>query len=294
MNQETGILYLCPTPIGNLEDITFRVLKTLKNVDVIAAEDTRVTRKLLNYYEIKTPTTSYFEHNKQEKGPELISLMQNGKNIALVTDAGTPGISDPGEDLVKKAIEAQIKVVPLPGPVAAVCALVGSGLSTERFVFEGFLPRKNKDRKQILTELIDETRTIILYESPYRLIQTLQDLMEYLGNRFIVVARELTKVHEEFIRGTIADVINRFNEVKPRGEIIILIEGNKSETKEQRCKNCTISDEMDITDLTKELQSKLELYLGKGLSRNKALKKAAEEFGISKNEAYDILLNQDN
>jgi len=214
LQERYGTLYLCPTPIGNLEDITLRALKILKRVDFIAAEDTRVTVKLLNHYEIKTPLISYHEHNQRQKGPEIIQLLLNGKNVALVTDAGTPGISDPGEDLVKLAVAEEIPVVPLPGAVAAICALVASGLSTERFVFEGFLPRKPKDRNQRLRLIATEPRTIVFYEAPHRILKTLEYLREALGNRKISVAREITKLHEEFFRGTIEQGLSPYNCVK--------------------------------------------------------------------------------
>jgi len=300
---ENGTLYLCPTPIGNLEDITLRALRILKEVDLIAAEDTRVTRKLLNHYDIKIPLVSYHEHNKREKGPEIISMLQQGKNIALVTDAGTPGISDPGEDLVRLAVEAGIAVVPLPGPAAAICALTASGLPCERFVFEGFLPRKKKERTERLRELSGETRTIVLYEAPHRLTKTLEELGQALGNRSIAVAREMTKVHEEFFRGAISGAAARFASTPPRGELVLVIEGKKPG---ERKKNAAFRTGepphpedpqnqspagagRDRHDIKRSLKDRFEYYTSMGYSRKEALKNAAAEAGISRNEAYDML-----
>ncbi|MGI5859594.1 MAG: 16S rRNA (cytidine(1402)-2'-O)-methyltransferase [Tepidanaerobacteraceae bacterium] len=286
-----GTLYLCPTPIGNLEDITLRALRILKEVDLIAAEDTRVTIKLLNHFEIKTPLTSYHEHNKRTQGPNLISFLQEGENIALVTDAGTPGLSDPGEDLVKDAAKSGIKVVPLPGAAAAICALVASGLSTERFVFEGFLPKKARDRKQRLAELITEQRTLIFYEAPHRMIKTLKALQNTLGDRRVVIAREMTKIHEEFIRGTIKEVMERFNCEPPRGEMVIVVEGANSEQKSSQVwENGVIEHELSRRDLINKLQSIMQKKMTEGLTNKQALKKAAVELGLSRNQAYELLL----
>lgn len=300
-----GILYLCPTPIGNMEDITLRAIRVLKEVDFIAAEDTRVTRKLLNHYEIKTPLISYHEHNKREKGPEIISLLEEGKNIALVTDAGTPGISDPGEDLVKLAVEAGIKVVPLPGAAAAICALVASGLSTERFVFEGFLPRKTRERRERLAEMAAESRTMVVYEAPHRLLKTLEDLRQTLGDRSIAVAREMTKVHEEFFRGTVKQALEQFTQFPPRGELVLVVEGRKDTVKTKAITSRTdilIPEDpenkspagtgLDRNDIKIYLREKLEYYSSMGYSRKEALKKTAAEAGISRNEAYDILFRE--
>lgn len=301
-----GTLYLCPTPIGNLEDITLRAIRVLKEVDFIAAEDTRVTRKLLNHYDIKTPLVSYHEHNKREKGPEIISLLEEGKNIALVTDAGTPGISDPGEDLVRLAVEAGIAVEPLPGAAAAICALVASGISTGRFVFEGFLPRKKKERTERLKELSAETRTIVLYEAPHRLLKTLKDLGQALGDRSIAIAREMTKVHEEFFRGTVTDAVARFTRTPPRGELVMVIEGRKDDVEtntvtfptdtashpENPENKSPAGTGLDRKDIKIYLREKLEYYTSMGYSRKEALKKTAAEAGISRNEAYDILFRE--
>lgn len=288
-----GTLYLCPTPIGNLEDITLRALRILREVDLIAAEDTRVTIKLLNHFEIKTALISYHEHNKKIQGPKLISLLQEGKNIALVTDAGTPGLSDPGEDLVKDAAKAGINVVPLPGAAAAICALVSSGLSTERFVFEGFLPKKARERKQRLSELVSEERTLVFYEAPHRMIKTLKALKDTLGNRPVTIAREMTKVHEEFIRGTIEDAIQRFATESPRGEMVIVVEGaNTEQQSAQDPRNAVIKPVLSDGELADKLQSIIQQKMAEDLSKKQALKKAAEELGLSRNQAYELLIKE--
>jgi len=288
-----GTLYLCPTPIGNLEDITLRALKTLEEVDLIAAEDTRVTIKLLNHFEIKKPLISYHEHNKKSQGAKLISILLEGKNIAIVTDAGTPGISDPGEDLVKQAIDAGINVVPLPGAVAAICALVASGLSTDRFVFEGFLSKKNQERDKRLSELVSEKRTLVFYEAPHRIIKTLKALKDTLGNRRVTIAREMTKLHEEFIRGTLEDLIQRFGEVTPKGEMVIVLEGVKSDLNSDKRQ---VASNLDSEPSAKELKLKLESiikdHIAQGYTKNHALRCAARELGISRNEAYELLINK--
>jgi len=233
----TGALYLCATPIGNLEDITVRVLRILKEVSIIAAEDTRHTRKLLSYYDIHTPLTSYHEHNKTEKGPKLISRLYQGQDIALVSDAGTPGISDPGQDLVALAVMEGIRIVPVPGPSAVITALVCSGLPTDKFVFEGFLPRVKKARAVTLEKIVAEDRTVIFYESPHRVVRTLQEIRKLAGERPIAVARELTKVYEEVVRGTLSSVIEKFVINQPRGEFVVVLGGrdkNKNERSEER------------------------------------------------------------
>ncbi|MDI6605309.1 MAG: 16S rRNA (cytidine(1402)-2'-O)-methyltransferase [Thermoanaerobacteraceae bacterium] len=266
----SGVLYLCPTPIGNLEDITLRVLRILKEVDLIAAEDTRQTLKLLNHFDIRKPLISYHEHNKASCGAKLIDELKTGKNIALVSDAGTPGISDPGEDIVKLCIKNDIKVIPLPGASALITALIASGLDTREFVFEGFLPLKKKDRYEKLRRISEEKRTVIIYEAPHRLIDTLFDLKNYVKDRNIVIARELTKIHEEFIRGHIDDVIKKVeNGVK--GEIIILIEGYKEVIK--------MSPE--------ELLSK---YIEEGIDKKTAIKLTAQKLNIPKREVYKLTI----
>jgi len=267
-----GILYICPTPIGNLEDITLRTLKVLEKVDLIAAEDTRRTLKLLNYYEIKKPLTSYHEHNKVEKGQVLIEKLKKGMNIALVTDAGMPGISDPGEDIIRLAIENQVEIVALPGASAFITGLVLSGLSTEKFVFEGFLPSKKKDRRGELEKLIEEKRTIILYEAPHRLLDLLKDIEAILGNRRIAIARELTKIHEEVFRGYTLEAIQNFEKEKPRGEFVIIIEGAK------------IREEDPYEDIS--IKEHLKLYVDEGLSKKDAVKKVSELRKVPKNLVY--------
>jgi len=225
-----GILYLVSTPIGNLEDITFRALRILREVDLIAAEDTRKTKILLNQYEISTPTISFYSYNQAKKTPELLDFLSQGKSLALVTDAGTPGISDPAYYLVTRAIQAGVTIVPAPGPAAFIAGLIASGLPTHRFVFEGFLPVK-KGRKTRLMQLAQEERTIVLYESPHRIQRTLEDILKYFGDRQIVIARELTKLFEEFIRGNLSQVVEQLSEKKLRGEIVLIIEGSKNLTK---------------------------------------------------------------
>ena len=266
----SGKLYLCATPIGNLEDITLRVLRTLKEVDLIAAEDTRNSIKLLNHFDIKTPMTSYHEYNKIDKAYVLINKMQEGQNIALITDAGTPGISDPGEELAAMCYEAGIEVTSLPGPAACITALTLSGLPTRRFAFEAFLPADKKERKQILEELKNETRTIILYEAPHRLVRTLEELKETLGNRRMTLCRELTKKHETAFHSTIDDLILYYQTEKPLGECVLVIEGrNRKEMEEEQkasWEKITIEEHM-------------ELYENKGHSRKEAMKLVANDRG---------------
>ena len=276
-----GKLYLCATPIGNLEDITLRVLRVLEEVDLIAAEDTRNSIKLLNHYEIKTPMTSYHEFNKIEKAYQLVEKLQEGMKIALITDAGTPGISDPGEELVKIAYEAGIEVTSLPGPAACITALTLSGLSTRRFAFEAFLPKDKKERKRILEELQKETRTIILYEAPHHLIKTLEELREALGNRRITLCRELTKKYEEEQRTTIDEVLEYYKDKEPRGEYVLVLEGKtKEEVEEERKK------EWEPLSLEEHMQ----LYEQKGISHKEAMKLVAKDRGVSKRDIYQALL----
>ena len=241
-----GKLYLCATPIGNLEDMTFRVVRTLGEVDLIAAEDTRNSIKLLNHFEIKTPMTSYHEYNKIEKGKKLVEKLQEGMNIALITDAGTPGISDPGEELVKMCYEAGIEVTSLPGPAACITALTLSGLSTRRFAFEAFLPIDKKEKQAVLKELENETRTIIMYEAPHRLVRTLQELLENLGDRKITVCRELTKKHETAFATTLKEAVQYYEENDPKGECVLVIEGRSRE--ELRQEEVAKWEEMSIEE----------------------------------------------
>ena len=276
-----GKLYLCATPIGNLEDITYRVLRTLKEVDLIAAEDTRNSIKLLNHFDIHTPMTSYHEYNKIEKAEVLIRKMQEGMNIALITDAGTPGISDPGEDLVRMCYEVGIEVTSLPGAAACITALTLSGLPTRRFAFEAFLPADKKERQAVLAELVDETRTIILYEAPHRLLKTLNELLEVLGNRKMTLCRELTKKHETAFASTIEDILKFYETQEPKGECVLVIEGkSRAElVKEERAKweEMTIKEHMDV-------------YLGQGMDKKEAMKAVAKDRGVSKRDIYQALL----
>lgn len=276
-----GKLYLCATPIGNLEDITYRVLRTLKEVDLIAAEDTRNSIRLLNHFEIKTPMTSYHEYNKIEKAYQLVDKMREGKNIALITDAGTPGISDPGEDLVRICYEEGIEVTSLPGAAACITALTMSGLPTRRFAFEAFLPREKKDRARILEQLKRETRTIILYEAPHHLVKTLEELHEALGNRKMAVCRELTKRYEEKTLTTIADILAQYQEKEPRGEYVLVIEGTSF---------AALEEEEKKSWETMTLEEHMAFYEEKGVERKEAMKLVAKDRGISKREVYQALL----
>lgn len=276
-----GKLYLCATPIGNLEDMTYRVVRTLGEVDLIAAEDTRNSIKLLNHFEIKTPMTSYHEYNKIEKGKKLVEKLQSGMNIALITDAGTPGISDPGEELVKMCYEAGIEVTSLPGAAACITALTLSGLSTRRFCFEAFLPTDKKEKQAVLKELEDETRTIILYEAPHRLLKTLQELLENLGNRRLTVCRELTKKHETAFATTIEAAIAFYEENEPKGECVLVIEGRSRE--ELRQEEVSKWEELCI-------EEHMEYYLSQGVDKKEAMKKVAKDRGISKRDVYQQLL----
>lgn len=275
-----GTLYLCATPIGNLEDITFRVLRTLKEVDLIAAEDTRNSIKLLNHFEIKTPMTSYHEHNKIEKAYQLIDKLREGKNIALITDAGTPGISDPGEELVRICYEEGIEVTSLPGPAACITALTMSGLPTRRFAFEAFLPREKKERTAVLKALVNETRTIMIYEAPHHLVKTLEELYETLGNRRISVCRELTKRYEEKRLTTIQECLSYYQEREPRGEYVLIIEGKPLEEIEE-------ADRKAWESLT--LEEHMAMYEAKGTSRKEAMKLVAKDRGLSRREVYQAL-----
>ena len=277
----SGKLYLCATPIGNLEDITFRVLRTLKEVDLIAAEDTRNSIKLLNHFEIKTPMTSYHEYNKIEKGHVLVEKMLSGMNIALITDAGTPGISDPGEELTAMCYEAGIEVTSLPGPAACITALTLSGLSTRRFAFEAFLPSDKKERKAVLDELVNETRTIILYEAPHRLVRTLEELREALGNRRMTLCRELTKKHETAFQTTIEDLLLYYEKEKPLGECVLVIEGRSRREMEEEAKASW--EEISI-------EEHMKIYENQGNSRKDAMKLVAKDRGVTKRDIYQYLL----
>lgn len=276
-----GKLYLCATPIGNLEDITFRVVRTLKEVDIIGAEDTRNSIKLLNHFEIDTPMTSYHEFNKYDKAKELVEMMQEGKNVALITDAGTPGISDPGEELVKQCYEAGIEVTSLPGPAAVVTALTMSALPTRRFCFEGFLPKDKKERQQALDSLKNEIRTIVIYEAPHRLVKTLELLEETLGDRKVSICREMTKKFEEVKRTTLSEAREYYSENEPKGEFVLVIEGRDlQEIKEEEIAKW---EEMSIED-------HVQMYIDKGKDKKQAMKLAAKDRGISKREIYKELI----
>lgn len=276
-----GTLYLCATPIGNLEDMTFRAVRVLSEVDLIAAEDTRNSVKLLNHFEIKTPMTSYHEYNKIEKGKKLVAKLQAGENIALITDAGTPGISDPGEELVKMCYEAGIRVTSLPGAAACITALTLSGLSTRRFAFEAFLPTDKKEKQEILKELENETRTVILYEAPHRLLRTLKELLEVLGSRRITVCRELTKKHETAFATTLEEAVDYYEAHEPKGECVLVLEGkSRQELKKEsiaRWEELTIEEHMDY-------------YMKQGIDKKEAMKKVAKDRGIGKREVYQMLL----
>lgn len=276
-----GILYLCATPIGNLEDITLRVLRILKEVDLIAAEDTRNSIKLLNHFQIKTKMTSYHEYNKIEKAVYLVDLMKQGKNIALITDAGTPGISDPGEELVRQCYEAGIEVTSLPGACAAITALTMSGLKTRRFVFEAFLPYEKKERVQILNSLKNETRTIIIYEAPHHLKKTLAECLEYLGDRQMTVCKELTKKHEKKLKTSLRKVIAYYEENEPRGEYVLVFEGrNESDLQEAEQQKW----------LSLSVEEHMAYYMEQGIEKKAAMKMVAKDRGTTKREIYQALL----
>lgn len=275
-----GKLYLCATPIGNLEDMTFRAIRTLKEADLIAAEDTRNSIKLLNYYDIKTPMTSYHEHNKIEKARYLVDRIKEGTNVALITDAGTPGISDPGEELVRMCIDEGIEVTSLPGAVACINALTISGLPTRRFAFEAFLPTDKKKRQEILDSLGEETRTIIIYEAPHHLVRTLEQLLEAVGDREISLCRELTKRYETVYRDTIAGAIEYYRNNDPKGEFVLVIAGKSRDeiAREKQAK----WEEMSIED-------HMEVYLSKGMPKKDAMKQVASDRGVSKRDIYSAL-----
>ena len=276
-----GTLYLCATPIGNLEDITFRVLRTLKEVDLIAAEDTRNSIKLLNHFDIKTPMTSYHEFNKIDKAYQLVAKLKEGQNIALITDAGTPGISDPGEDIVRICYEEGIEVTSLPGPAACITALTMSGRPTRRFAFEAFLPRDKKERMVILEELKNETRTIIIYEAPHRLVKTITELMNALGDRELTVCRELTKKHEDKMQTTFSELLAYSEVNEPRGEYVLIICGRTHEELVQESQDSFAS--MSIAD-------HMAIYEEQGIDRKEAMKLVAKDRGVSKRDIYQALL----
>ena len=275
-----GILYLCATPIGNLEDMTFRAVRILKEVDLIAAEDTRNSQKLKNHFDIQTPMTSYHEYNKYDKGRVLVEKLLAGDDIAVITDAGTPGISDPGEELVKMCHEAGIRVTSVPGATACVTALTMSGLPTRRFAFEAFLPSDKKEREAVLKELEKETRTIVLYEAPHRLKKTLKLLLEHLGDRRVTVCRELTKKHETVFLTTLAEALQYYEKEEPKGECVLVLEGRSRKEMEQEAQE-------KWTEVS--LEEHMELYLSQGLNKKEAMKSVAKDRGISKRDVYQAL-----
>lgn len=276
-----GTLYLCATPIGNLEDMTYRAVRVLQEVDLIAAEDTRNSIKLLNHFEIKTPMTSYHEYNKIEKGHKLVEKLLAGTDIALITDAGTPGISDPGEELVKMCHEAGVTVTAVPGAAACITALTISGQGTRRFAFEAFLPTDKKERQAVLKELENETRTIVMYEAPHRLVRTLELLLSTLGDRSVSICRELTKRHETVYKTTLSEALAHYEEETPRGECVIVIEGKSRKELEEEAQaqweNLSIEEHM-------------EHYLSQGMDKKSAMKQVAKDRGISKRDVYQALL----
>lgn len=272
-----GKLYMVATPIGNLDDITIRAIKVLNDVDIIAAEDTRHTLKLLNHLNIKKNLISYYKETEKIKSPILIEKLLEGKNIALVSDAGTPGISDPGEEIVKNAIENNIEIIPIPGASAFVNALICSGLSTREFTFVGFLATNNKEKKDKLEELKNENRTLIFYEAPHKIKNTLENILEIFGNRKIVLARELTKIHEEFIRNNISNILDNIDEIK--GEFVILVEGTEKINEEKKFLNSL------------SLEEHYKYYLNKNLDKKEIIKKIAKDRGKNKNEIYQYFIN---
>lgn len=282
MEEKKGKLYLCATPIGNLEDITLRVLNTLREVDLIAAEDTRHSIKLLNHFDIKTPMTSYHEYNKVEKARYLVEQMTKGLQVGLVTDAGTPAISDPGEELVRQCYEAGVEVTSLPGPAACITALTLSGLSTRRFCFEAFLPADKKERRWILKEIEEETRTIILYEAPHRLLRTLEELLEALGDRKATVCRELTKKYETAFQTTLQQALEYYEAQEPKGECVIVVEGKSvGQIKEEQAR---AFEEMS-------LEEHMKRYEDQGIERKEAMRLVAKDRGIKKRDVYQQLLD---
>lgn len=279
--QNYGKLYLVATPIGNLNDITYRAVEILKNVDVIAAEDTRHSLKLLNHLNISKPLISYHRHNEDNKTELLIKKLLNGENIALITDAGTPAISDPGEEVVKEAIKNNIEIIPIPGACALINALICSGMNTKEFVFYGFLPLNKKLRKNKFEEIKNENKTIILYEAPHKINQTLKDILEELGDINIVIARELTKIHEEFIREKVSNIINNYQELK--GEIIIIIEGNKQ---------TGLKDDIKEVLKNMSIEEHYEYYKKQNLDKKEIIKKIAKDRDVNKNEIYMKLIDK--
>ncbi len=277
-----GTLYICATPIGNLDDITYRVVNTLKEVDLIAAEDTRHSMKLMTHFDIHTPLTSYHEHNKVEKAARLVSRMLEGVDVAIITDAGTPAISDPGEELVRQAVKAGITVTSLPGACACITALTMSALSSRRFAFEAFLPSDKKERRDVLVELVTETRTIIIYEAPHHLRTTLSELYETLGNRTITICRELTKRHEECIYTCMEEAVSMYENIPPRGEYVLVIKGADRQA---------LADEKRKGYMKMTIDEHMDMYMEKGIDRKEAMKLVARDRGVPKREIYNSLID---
>lgn len=275
-HQQSGKLYVCATPIGNLEDVTLRVLRTLKEVDLIAAEDTRRTRKLLSHYDIKAKLISFHKFSQPEKKIQIVDEILSGKKVALVSDAGLPGISDPGHDLIQVCIENSVDIEVLPGPSALLSALVISGLPTDRFLFVGFAPRTVARRKKFLGELVDEAGTLVFFEAPHRIKKLLVDLLEVLGDRQIAIVRELTKIHEEVLRGRVSEMVEVFREREPRGEFVVIVEGKKE-------RSIPTFQDQEIVEKVKEMEDR-------GMSTRKAIEQVAMRYNISKNRVYDLVV----
>lgn len=276
-----GILYLCATPIGNLEDMTYRAVRILDEVDLIAAEDTRNSVKLLNHFEIKTPMTSYHHNNRYDKADYLIGILNEGKNIALISDAGMPGISDPGEELVKKCIENGITVTPIPGATAGLSALICSGFSTREFCFEGFLPAEKKDAKKLLEALKNETRTMIFYEAPHRLLKTLGMFQEFFGDREIAVCKELTKKHETFLYMTLNEAVSFYENNEPKGEFVLILKGMDKKV---------LEEQSQAEFLEMSLEDHMQMYLDRGIDKKEAMKLVAKDRGVTKRDIYKLLI----
>ena len=276
-----GKLYLCATPIGNLEDITYRVVRTLNEVDLIGAEDTRNSIKLLNHFDIKTPMTSYHEFNKYDKAKQLVEMMKEGKNIAIITDAGTPGISDPGEEVVRQCFEAGIQVTSLPGPAACITALTMSGQKTRRFVFEAFLPKDKKEKQQVLESLKNEVRTTIIYEAPHRLVKTLKELEKTIGNRPLTICRELTKKYEEAFQTTISEAIEYYDSREPKGEYVLVIAGKPMEEIQAEKR-----EQWELMTIEEHVQ----FYMNQDIDKKTAMKMVAKDRGVSKRDIYNELI----
>lgn len=281
---QPGTLYLCPTPLGNLEDMSFRAVRVLKEAAAVAAEDTRHTIKLLNHFDIHVPLISYHEHNKAERGPEIVRRLLQGETIALVSDAGMPGISDPGVDLVRLAIKQNIPVVPLPGPNAALTALIASGLDTTLFTFVGFLPKTNKHRRELLAKLARHPYTLVFYESPHRLKATLEEIKSALGDRQAVAARELTKKFEEFVRGTLGSISLHFNEHQPRGEFTLIVAGISDDE--------VVAAEADSFDGLDVIQA-VQMLIERGINKKDAIREVASQKGLPKRQVYQAVLESD-